>query len=567
MLVVIFGAVMMLGVSIFIHELGHLLCGMLVGVKARIFSLGYGRGIWKKRIGETTYQITGIPIGGYVMFKGDQYGKRLKGREGELLSTPPLKRMIPVLGGPLFNLFLGFGIFFMIALLGEDNSWGNKIFIDKANRDYSAAYQAGLRTADKIVAINGKSVESFEDIFASVGLSGGEEIEISYERKGDTKTLKVTPDIYSAGGRPTLMIEPFGERHIVVTFTYMEQFGHWLKTTLDPDKKAFNYFKNNFGAQGVEEISNKKSGKEEDSPTTRAIAFLKDGDMILDVEGKPVSTVGELQTVLGNYQDKTVKIHLMRKTIPLISPWASEETTVEVPVRGSDILELTHIVDKENPEFILQSLSIAGHDKNIARKLLNIRIDGNKFLNFTEMKTYLSGLSTNEIEFESGSLKYKCNFRLKPIGLLGFLAEMKFEPERISKKNSVADAFLISADKVYKSVATSMKAMGMLFRGLISVKGNLSGPVGILHSAGMSLEFGWLFYLNFVANISIALMFMNLLPIPVADGGHLVLYLYEAIAGKPLPPRAIETIFKIGFIFLLILGVYVTFYDITSRSF
>ena len=106
----------------------------------------------------------------------------------------------------------------------------------------------------------------------------------------------------------------------------------------------------------------------------------------------------------------------------------------------------------------------------------------------------------------------------------------------------------------------------MLFQGLISVKDNLSGPVGIVHSAGMSLEYGWFMYLNFVANISIALMFMNLLPIPVADGGHLVLYLYEAIAGKPLPPRAIDTIFKVGFLFLLLLGVFVTFNDV-SRFF
>ncbi|NCS92215.1 MAG: site-2 protease family protein, partial [Leptospira sp.] len=108
MLILIIGAVMMLAVSIFIHELGHLLCGMLVGVKARIFSMGYGRGIWKKKIGETTYQITAIPLGGYVMFKGDEYGKKLKGEPGELLSTPPLKRMIPVLGGPFANLVLGF---------------------------------------------------------------------------------------------------------------------------------------------------------------------------------------------------------------------------------------------------------------------------------------------------------------------------------------------------------------------------------------------------------------------------------------------------------------------------
>lgn len=566
MVLIILGAVLMLGISIFIHELGHLLCGMLVGVKARIFSLGYGRGIWKKRIGETTYQITGIPIGGYVMFKGDQYGKRLKGSEGELLSTPPLKRMIPVLGGPLFNLFLGFGIFFVLALLG-DNSWGNRIFIDKANRDYSAAYQAGLRSGDRIIAINGKSIVSFEDIFTNVGLSGGEEIEVTYERNSLSKTIKITPDVYSAGGRPTLMIEPYGERHIVVTFKYAEQFSFWLKNLLDKENKSEEYYKKNFPPEVLKELENKKSEKElETKLASRAIAYLKDGDMILDVEGKPVSTIGELQTVLGNYQNQTVNIRLLRKTFPLLNPWSNEEVTVKVPVRGSDILEFTNLVDSKVPALVVRNLTLTSHDPKLAKKLLNIRINGEKFKSFEEMKTFLKTINTEEVTIETGDLKFGATYRLKPIGLLGFMADMKFVPEVSDKKNSVTEAFFISSEKVYRAVATSVRGISMLFQGLISVKDNLSGPVGIVHSAGMSLEYGWFMYLNFVANISIALMFMNLLPIPVADGGHLVLYLYEAIAGKPLPPKAIDTIFRIGFLFLLLLGVFVTFNDV-SRFF
>lgn len=154
MLIMILGAVFMLAISIFIHELGHLLCGMLVGVKARIFSIGYGRGIWKKKVGETTYQITAIPVGGYVLFKGDDYGGEVKGEPGELLSTPPLKRMIPVLGGPLFNLFLGFGILLILNFIGH-NPPGNRIFIDPADQEFSAAYQSGLRTGDRILNIDG----------------------------------------------------------------------------------------------------------------------------------------------------------------------------------------------------------------------------------------------------------------------------------------------------------------------------------------------------------------------------------------------------------------------------
>ena len=102
----------------------------------------------------------------------------------------------------------------------------------------------------------------------------------------------------------------------------------------------------------------------------------------------------------------------------------------------------------------------------------------------------------------------------------------------------------------------------MIFSGLISAKENLSGPIGIVQYAGISLEYGWETYLDFVAKISIALMIMNLLPIPVADGGHLVLYLFEAVTGRPLPRKAIDIIFKIGFAFLLLLVIFVSFNDV-----
>ena len=206
MLILILGAILMLGVCIFVHELGHLLCGLIVGVKARIFSIGYGRGIWKKRIGGVILQVTNIPIGGYVLFRGDEYGKNLRGKPGELLSTPPIKRMIPVLGGPLFNLIMGFLIFALLAYVGDEQP-GNKIFIDKSIQDYSAAYEVGLRSGDKITSINGKPTESFEDIFTQVILSGGEKLEVEYKREEKVSKVAIIPNVYTSGGRPSIGIE------------------------------------------------------------------------------------------------------------------------------------------------------------------------------------------------------------------------------------------------------------------------------------------------------------------------------------------------------------------------
>lgn len=548
MILAIFGAVFMLAVCIFIHELGHLLCGMMVGVKARIFSIGYGRGVWKKRINGTIYQITAIPLGGYVMFKGDEYG-RSRGRPGELMATPPLKRMVPVLGGPLFNLLLGLIIFFVLAWVG-DSSPGNRIFIDTDIYQYSPAYKSGLRTGDRILSIDGKPTESFEDIFTGVGLSAGEEILVKYERNGKTYSQKIIPDVYKAGGRPTIGVQPYGTRNVVVTFTYKQQFQHWLKGLVGSQRSS--------SAQ-VEQYKAKQV-----QPS--AIAYLNDGDVILTVEGEKVATVSQLQTVLGRYQGKNVKIKVERKVYPLLTPFITETQIAEVPVKPAYIIEFNGLQESRFSEFSLPSFTIGSYYPNIQQILNKVRIDGKFYNHFNELYQYLLQKGDSSVEILTGKLSYRSNFRIKPIGLLGFLANPKFTPENKTKPIDPIQAMQVSLEKVYENLFISVKGLSMLFSGLISARDNLSGPIGIVQFAGISLEYGWFTYFDFVAKISIALMFMNLLPIPVADGGHLVLYAYEAIAGKPLPQSVIQVIFRIGFFFLLLLGILVSINDI-SRFF
>lgn len=546
MLLIILGAIVMLGVSIFIHELGHLLCGMLVGVKARIFSIGYGKGIWRKRIGETTYQITGFPIGGYVMFKGDQYSKRLKGKPGELLSTPPLKRIIPVIGGPLFNLIMGFVIFFILALLG-DTPPSNKIFIDPTY-DFMPAHKAGLRTGDEIIKINGKDIVYFEDIFNYVSLSGGGDLEVEYKRENVISKVKFAPDIYSGGGRPTIGVEPYGKRNVVVTFTYGEQFRNYIKGLLGNEVEKTK----------IEFSETLPVAKGSFSPI-RAIAYLNDGDEIQEVEGKQVSTVSELQNILGQHQNKVVKIKVLRKKYPLLTPWIKEETTVDVPVLGADILELYNITDSKISNLFIKNLSIAGYDPKINQKLSNLKIDGKSYEDFNSLKNDLE--SKKKVSLDVQGLNYTAEVLVRPIGLLGFRPSMKFEVEKKKENVSILGAVLVSFERIGDNVSSSLRGLKMVFTGILSVKDNLSGPIGIVQIAGITLEYGFFTYLDFTARISIALMIMNLLPIPIADGGHIVMYLYEAVAGRPIPANVIEVIFKIALVFLLSLGLFVTFND------
>jgi regulator of sigma E protease len=567
MLILVLGAVFMLAVSIFIHELGHLLCGMLVGVKARIFSIGYGKGVWRKKIGGTTYQVTGIPLGGYVMFKGDQYGKRLKGREGELLSTPPLKRMIPVLGGPFANLVLGFLLLFVLEITGSDAP-GNRIYIDPATESVSPAYQAGLRSGDRIISINGTTTKTFEDIFTAISLSSGESIQVEYLRNDLKNTLEILPNVLSSGGRPTIGIEPAGERRIVATFTYSEQISQWLNRILNPDGEAEKFYEERVqeqvkaGKLPEEILEKRKSELEKKSLNTRAIQYLNDGDVILSVNSVPIYSITELQTELGKYQGQTVNLRVDRKTLPLLDPWTRKEENVQIPVKSAYVFELKNLKHSKYSVWNINQISLASYDPDLEKKLGNLKINGKSVRDADSLVKLGTSLGGKSAKLEIGSEIYTGKVVIRPIGLLGFKPSIQFTAYTEETQTSFWGAVYGAGEKVYQNVATTLKGIGMLFSGLLSPKDNLSGPIGIVQFAGLSLEYGWRTYLDFVAKISIALMIMNLLPIPVADGGHIVMYAYEAIAGRPLPKRVMDGIFSLGFFFLIGLGIFVSFHDL-----
>ena len=107
----------------------------------------------------------------------------------------------------------------------------------------------------------------------------------------------------------------------------------------------------------------------------------------------------------------------------------------------------------------------------------------------------------------------------------------------------------------------SLRMLGRMLLGEVSWK-HLSGPVTIADFAGQSASLGWISYLTFLALISISLGVLNLLPIPVLDGGHLMYYIAEIIKGGPLPERVIELGQRIGLALLIMLMAFAFYNDI-----
>ena len=131
---------------------------------------------------------------------------------------------------------------------------------------------------------------------------------------------------------------------------------------------------------------------------------------------------------------------------------------------------------------------------------------------------------------------------------------------RLQLEYGPIDSFGIAADKTWQLVAVSFKMIGKLFTGDVSVK-NLSGPISIAQGAGSSANYGLVYFLGFLALISVNLGIINLLPLPVLDGGHLLYYFIEVITGKPVPEKVQEIGFRFGAAILLMLMSIALFND------
>ncbi|MBY6186952.1 sigma E protease regulator RseP [Marinobacter hydrocarbonoclasticus] len=140
------------------------------------------------------------------------------------------------------------------------------------------------------------------------------------------------------------------------------------------------------------------------------------------------------------------------------------------------------------------------------------------------------------------------------IGKIGVAPGREAWPEayRIDLKYGVVESLTKAADRTWELTALTFKMIGKLFTGDVSVK-SLSGPISIAQGAGATAGFGLVYFLGFLALISVNLGIINLLPLPVLDGGHLLYYFIELLTGRPVPERVQEIGFRIGSALLLLL--------------
>jgi regulator of sigma E protease len=148
----------------------------------------------------------------------------------------------------------------------------------------------------------------------------------------------------------------------------------------------------------------------------------------------------------------------------------------------------------------------------------------------------------------------------QPVGRIGAQLRDRIAMEKVS--HGPLASIAIGARQTWDMSFFSLKMLGKMVTGELSMR-NLSGPVTIADLAGQTARIGWFAYVNFLALISISLGVLNLLPIPVLDGGHLVYYALEGIRGRPLSERFIELTQKAGLGVIMVMMALALFNDIT----
>jgi len=237
----IIATIIVLGVLIFVHEVGHFLAAKKSKVGVLTFSLGFGPKLFGKKIGETQYQVSLVPLGGYVKMVGEEPGEKIP---PELLAKsfsaqPVGKRLGIVFAGPFFNFLFAIVAFAAAFMVGMPTLLPE---VGEVTPDYPA-HQAGLAKGDRILEADGIPVKRWEDLAKIIHDSGGRSLSLKVERDKKMFQVSVTPqvsiqkDIFGEEVRVGLIgIKPEGsvfiERFDPLTATYRACVQSWRITEL-----------------------------------------------------------------------------------------------------------------------------------------------------------------------------------------------------------------------------------------------------------------------------------------------------------------------------------------------
>jgi len=230
MLLTLISFVFVLGILVFVHELGHFLIAKKVGIRVYSFSLGFPPNIFSKEWRGTKYCIGIIPLGGYVRMAGENPAESLTGEPDEFMSKSVWQRAAVVVAGPAMNyilaIFISIGIFYLSGRAVVDT---DRVIVGEVAEN-APAEKAGLKLDDQIVAIDGIWVSNFDSLAKRINAKVEEEIELTWIRQNDTITKNIvtmaSPVLNADASIDTVGIIGFYQK-----ITGTEKYGVWESIT------------------------------------------------------------------------------------------------------------------------------------------------------------------------------------------------------------------------------------------------------------------------------------------------------------------------------------------------
>ncbi len=503
-----------LGPLIFFHELGHFLFAKYFGVKVETFSIGFGPKIFKYKKGDTVYAISAIPLGGYVKMFGDNILERdslsEEDRSKAFSHKTKWQRFWIVFGGPLANFILTFVLFFFLF-------WGGQrvpeLRVGVLNAD-SVLYTKGLRSSDLIRTVNGKQVLSFTDI-ASSGDMTVNTIGVSRGNK----------DLKLALGIP---LEDFMKASTEFPA---------LRAPLFADAKG-DVWGLSFNPKEMDEKRTLSSFAYSSSNTVYLIKASKfsEKERVFDYSSVEEVSFSELTydgLVLFFREKQLYPLDLRVKSI--VVPSAAERAGL----KAYDII--THLEGQPVYSFFDLRAGIQKAENGKALSLTVLRDSGKEVFSLTPELTTQNKVQSKTIGVFSSALH--TNAKLIDMPGKGFI-------ESIS----------LSLVKTWETIVATIVGFKKLIVGDVSLK-SLGGPISIAKVASDSLDVSLSLFLKIMALISVNLGIINLFPIPVLDGGHILFIIIETIKRGPISKRAVELSLQFGVMVLFALIGFAIYQD------
>jgi regulator of sigma E protease len=516
----------LISVIVFFHELGHLLVGKWLGVKAVRFSIGFGPRLFGVQWGETEYRVSLLPLGGYVKFAGDNPLEELppEDRGRGFLEQPPRKKAAIAFAGPAANFLLALILYFAVNAAPHRDIASTVGYVKPG----SPAAQAGIQYGDRIIAVDGEKVDGFLMLQEKIRAHAGQPLTLTNVRGGQRLDVRLTPAVHEE----TNPIETVKQGRIGIS-----------------------------AAPRIAEIA--VTGP--DTPAARA--GLHTFDLVVKVAGQKVANYEELSRIVPWLGGRVPVEVLRRQEVPAPGGtlWSYEPVQLTLDAQGAE----SGIEAADLTLFAVQPGSAAA-EAGLRRGDRVLTMAGKRIVWwFDEADSIRRAKGAEPFEMtvrrDGKPLTVTVRQHLRParddagvrvqvpeLGAAPDAAIFSAESERIWVRYPVAEAASRSFNETVGAIRGLALGIAKIVSGRISSEA-IGGPIMIADVARKAADEGWQVFVYVMAMISVNLGLMNLIPLPVLDGFHVLSAGIESVRRRPLSLRFREIANVVGI--ALVLGL------------